>query len=156
MPLFWIHVCKWKNYPANNFRKSWVLLKRNKIPIPVWRNKSHRNPLYERNLKIREREMRVAFPHLKNQWWRSWCFRQCCWHFRELQDNTDDLRSCCCLFIYVSSYFSSCTCSSYPRAFLNHHPSSDKMIIFTLFHWVNNCTYSFGSIISRFVVSPVL
>lgn len=74
--------------------------------------------------------------------------------FGDLQDKTDDFRSYCCPFLYKLFLL---FLVNVPVVILNPELSliitqdSDKMLIFTLFYWVNYCTYIFRPIISRII-----
>lgn len=72
--------------------------------------------------------------------------------FRDVQDNTDDFRSYCypllhklLLLILVNVPIVTLN----PELSLTTTQDSDKKLIFTLFCWVNYCTYMFAPIISR-------
>ena len=75
----------------------------------------------------------------------------------DLQDNTDDFRSYCCPFLYKLFLL---ILVGVPVVTLNPELSlitiqdSDKMLIFTLFHWVNYCMYIFRPIVSRIICLP--
>lgn len=67
--------------------------------------------------------------------------------FGDLQDNTDDFKSYCCSFLhklFLLILVNVAVVALNPELSLITTQDSDKMLIFTLFYWVNSCTYIFG------------